>query len=98
MFYIVHALDNPGSAARRKIAYDSHIEHLNEAQRHAIRIVLAGPLLDNDEQTPVGSVFLLEAQDEVGVCKFISANSFMTEGVWSSLTINAFRRGRGLVI
>ncbi|MEL7133344.1 MAG: YciI family protein, partial [Pseudomonadota bacterium] len=65
MHYVVHCLDFPASVDKRLAHYDAHKAYLAQAP---VKTVISGPLLDNDEETMIGSCFVLEAENlaEVG--------------------------------
>mgnify|MGYP006221336717 CR=1 FL=1 len=58
MHYIVHCLDHPGGVEKRLSHYDAHKAYLAAAP---VKTVISGPLLADDEQTMIGSCFVIEA-------------------------------------
>ena len=88
MLFAVHCLDRPDSAADRKTHFDAHMAHLKSAA--AARIVLSGPLLADDEQTTVGSFFILEAPSKADATAFNQTDPFSKAGIWKDVSIHPF--------
>ena len=82
MFFLVLAPDAPDSLEKRLALRPRHVAYWVK-QGAAVKV--AGAMLGDDGQDakPVGSSFLLEADDEVAVRALIAADPFMTEGVFS---------------
>ena len=82
MFFLVLAPDAPGSLERRLALRPAHVDYWT-MQGEAVKV--AGAMLSDDgpDAQPVGSSFLLEAEDEAVVRALIAADPFMTEGVFS---------------
>src|SRR3989338_5583168 len=58
MHYVVHCLDHDGAVETRLANYDAHKAYLAAAP---VKTVISGPLLADDEQTMIGSCFVIEA-------------------------------------
>lgn len=95
MLYVIHALDKPGAAALRQQHYAAHKAFLDEAPRFGVRIVMSGPLTQDDGVTPIGSHFVLEAPDRAAAEAFHHADPFYAAGLWASSTVTAFLKRRG---
>lgn len=82
MLFLVLAPDAPGSLEKRLALRPRHVDYWVE-QGSTVKV--AGAMLSGDdpEAQPVGSSFLLEAEDEAAVRALIAADPFMTEGVFS---------------
>jgi uncharacterized protein YciI len=89
MYYIVHAVDKPGAVATRLAHYDAHKAYLEQAQ---IRTLVSGPLLADDGDTMIGSLFLLEAQSKADVVAFNRADPFAAAGIWETVSIHPFNK------
>jgi len=57
------------------------------ALRPSVRLVVAGPLLADDGETMIGSLFLTEADSKAEVEAFNRADPFYEHGVWDRDTI-----------
>ena len=60
MLFVVHAIDILPTRAK---FYRAHRVHLDEAQKHNVDVVTAGTLVADDGETPVGSIFVIDARD-----------------------------------
>ena len=58
MHFITHCLDRPDALDTRLAHYDEHRAYLATAK---VRLVVAGPLVADDGETMIGSLFLTEA-------------------------------------
>ena len=79
MLYVLHLLDKPGTAdLRRRL----RPEHKTFLARMADRIAFAGPLLADDGETMIGSLFLVAAPGRAHVEAFNRADPFHAAGIW----------------
>jgi uncharacterized protein len=67
MFFVIHCLDRPGALPTRLDHYESHKVYLSSA---AVNIVISGPLLADDGETMIGSLFVIDAADRTAVDSF----------------------------
>ncbi|MFN3688418.1 YciI family protein [Salinarimonas sp.] len=95
MLFAIHALDRPGALPRRLAAYDAHKAFLADTSAFGIRIVMSGPLVADDGETMIGSLFLVEADDRAAVERFNAADPFRAADVWEAVTITGFLRRQG---
>ncbi|QCI65322.1 YciI family protein [Phreatobacter stygius] len=95
MLFTIHALDKPGALPTRLAHYDAHKAFLADTADHGVRIVMSGPLVEDDGVTAKGSFFLVEAADRATVETFNRADPFHAAGIWSAVTIVAFLRRQG---
>jgi len=84
MHFITHCLDRPGALDTRLAHYDEHRAYLATA---TVRLVVAGPLVADDGETMIGSLFLTEADSKADVEKFTHGDPFFQHGVWDRDTI-----------
>jgi uncharacterized protein len=75
MHYIIHCLDRPGAAHLRVARTDAHKAYVAAA---TIWTVISGPLLADDNQTMIGSCFLVEAETLADVKAFNAGDPFRT--------------------
>jgi uncharacterized protein len=92
MLFSVHALDNPGSAAKRQAVHGEHVAHLKNAKPFGVSIVVGGPLVSDDGKGSVGSLMVLEAPDRASAEAFSRADPFAKNGVWAKVDIQRFDR------
>lgn len=87
MHYIVHCLDHTGAVALRLAHYDAHKAYLASKP---INILVSGPLLADDNETMIGSLFLVEAGSREDVQRFSDADPFRAADLWARIDIHPF--------
>jgi uncharacterized protein len=87
MRFVVHCLDRPGATPLRLQYYEDHKAHL---ATRAVTTVVSGPLLADDGETMIGSLFIFEAATRREVEAFNTADPFNRVGVWASVSIHPF--------
>lgn len=82
MFFLILAPDRPDMLERRLEHRQRHLDYWI-GQGDALKV--AGAMLSGDgpDATPIGSSFLLEAEDEGAVRALVEGDPFTTEGVFS---------------
>jgi uncharacterized protein len=92
--FVIHAVDRPDALATRAKHYRAHRVHLDEAGRHGIAVTTAGTLVAADGQTPVGSLFILEAQDRAAIDGFTESDPYHLNGVWERVDVHYYNKKR----
>ncbi len=85
--FIVHCLDATDALPRRLEHYEAHKAYLGTAP---VRILVSGPLMSDDGETMIGSLFLIEAGTKAAVEAFNAADPFSRAGVWAEIRIHRF--------
>jgi uncharacterized protein YciI len=89
MHYVIHCLDHPGSVEKRLAHYEAHKAYLAGAK---IKTLISGPLLADDEQTMIGSCFVVEADSLAEVEAFNRNDPFYAIGLWKTISIRPFNK------
>lgn len=89
MHYVVHCLDHDGAVDKRLANYDAHKAYLATAP---VKTVISGPLLADDEQTMIGSCFVLEADSLAAAQAFNNNDPFAKVGLWKTVSIRPFAK------
>lgn len=87
MHYIIHCLDRPDGLSVRLANYDAHKAYLAEAP---LRILVSGPLLAENQETMIGSAFLVEADTLDAVRRFSDEDPFSKADLWTERRIHPF--------
>lgn len=95
MLFAIHGLDRAGALPTRLANYDAHKAFLADTSAYGVRIVMSGPLTDDDGTTMIGSLFIVEAQDRAAVVAFNAADPFRKADLWEQVTITGFIRRQG---
>lgn len=91
MHFIVHALDKPDALPRRLKVIDAHRAYLAEARpRHGTKVLISGPLIDDETEEMKGSFFLIEAPSRQDVEALFEGDPLANANVWNQLTVTAF--------
>ncbi|MEM7443259.1 MAG: YciI family protein [Pseudomonadota bacterium] len=89
MHYVIHCLDFEGAVEKRLEHYEAHRAYLASAP---VKTVISGPLLADDEETMIGSCFVIEANDISEVEEFNRNDPFAKAGLWETVSIRAFNK------
>jgi uncharacterized protein YciI len=95
MLFAIHALDRPDALPTRLANYEAHKAFLSDTSRFGVRIVMSGPLVSDDGERMIGSLFLVEAPSRAAVEAFNQADPFFAANIWEKVTITAFLRRQG---
>jgi uncharacterized protein YciI len=98
MHFVVHALDKKGILPTRAKFYRDHRIHLDRAEAHGVDVVTAGTLVADDGETPVGSIFVIDAADRAAVDAFTRSDPYHLNGVWERVDIHGYNKKRGTPI
>jgi len=88
MLYAFVLTDKPASAALRVRVRPEHKDYLAQV---ADRIALAGPLLDDDRQTMVGSLLVIDFHDRDAALAWLQQEPFTRAGLYATTQVDAFR-------
>lgn len=95
MLFAIHAIDRNGALDTRLAHYDAHKAFLSDTSAFGVKIVMSGPLVADDGQTMIGSLFLIEAPDRAAAERFNAADPFHKANIWEHVTITGFLRRQG---
>lgn len=95
MLFAVHALDRNDMLPTRLANYDTHKAFLSDTSRFGVKIVMSGPLVSDDGERMIGSLFLIEAPSRAEVETFNRADPFAAADIWEKVTITGFLRRQG---
>ena len=87
MLYAFHLVDRAGAAALRAQVRPEHKAYLAQV---AERIAFAGPLLDDDGETMIGSLLVIDFADRVAAEAWLRDEPFTRAGVYATSTVHAF--------
>jgi len=87
MLYCLICEDKPNSEDLRKSVRPQHLEHI---QSYDVRF--AGPMLADNEETMIGSIIVLEADDQAKAQAFAGQDPYNQAGLFAKVTIRPFRQ------
>ena len=96
MLYAITGTDTPNSLEKRAANRPAHIERLKQLQDEG-RLLLAGPFpaIDSADPGPAGysgSLIIAEFPSLAEAEALAKADSYVTGGVFSSITVKPFRK------
>jgi uncharacterized protein YciI len=98
MLFVVHALDKKDMLPVRAKHYRDHRIHLDRSEAYSVDVVTAGTLVADDGETPVGSIFVIDAKNRAAVDAFTRSDPYHLNGVWEGVEIHGYNKKRGAVI
>lgn len=87
MQFMLECFDKPGSLDLRMATRPRHLAYVDAS---LIKILVAGPML-SDAGDPIGSLFLLEADDVDAVRRFSAGDPYTQAGLFERVDIRGFR-------
>ena len=94
MHFVIHAVDRPDALATRAKHYRAHRIHLDQAGRHGVSVMTAGTLVAPDGETPVGSLFVLEAENRAAIDAFVDTDPYQVNRVWEHVEVHYYNKKR----
>jgi len=98
MLFVVHAVDKTDMLPTRAKFYRAHRVHLDDAVNYDVDVVTAGTLVADDGETPVGSIFVIDAKDRAVVDAFTRTDPYCVNSVWDKVQIHGYNKKRGTPI
>jgi uncharacterized protein len=98
MLFVVHAIDKVNILPTRAKYYRAHRMHLDDAETHDVDVVTAGTLVADDGETPVGSIFVIDAKDRGAVDSFVRSDPYHVNSVWDTVQTHRYNKKRGTPI
>jgi hypothetical protein len=89
MQFAIVCLDKPDHGHLRAENRPAHIDYLNANLEH---MLLAGPFLSEDGERPVGSLLIMEFDEQGQAQAFAEGDPYAQAGLFESVTIRPFRK------
>jgi len=89
--FAIHCLDKPDVLALRLDTRAAHVAHLDSQGE---RVALAGPLLDSDGTTMIGSLLVIDFTDLAAAQTWANNDPYALAGVFASTSVREFRKTR----
>ena len=87
--FSITCLDNADSLDLRMTTRPAHLDYVARAETDVFSVLIAGPLLNADEK-PMGSHFLVSAENEDAVKEFSKNDPYTRAGLFADITIRRF--------
>ena len=92
MLYAIHAIDKPGHSDVRVANREAHVEYVTS---QTIKLVLAGPLLADDQETSIGTLLIIDARDMAEAKAFADNDPYNQANLFANVSITAWRKTVG---
>ena len=89
MLFHIHCIDKADSGEVRAANRPDHLVYI---QGFEDQIVIAGPMLSDDGEAMLGSVFIFDAPDRAAAEAFAADDPYAKAGLFESVTIRRFRQ------
>lgn len=86
--FAIHCIDKPMQQSLRASTRPLHLAYLEAA---IDRVLVAGPLLD-DDGSPIGSMMLMEFPDRRSAVAFAADDPYARAGLFASVAVTAWRQ------
>ena len=90
MLFTIFCIDKPNMTEKRAAAMPAHVEYLNAQTK--IKNIMSGPLMDDEMENIVGSLYLLEAPNRTAIEEFTKGDPLVAADIWTSIEIRAFNK------
>ena len=87
MLYLLICTDKKNSEELRKKVRPDHLDYLSDFD-----IKLAGPMLDDDETTMIGSIIMIECNSKEAAEAFAKEDPYNLAGLFEDVRVSAFRQ------
>ena len=89
MLFSIYCIDKPGMLETRKAAMPAHVEYLAKAP---VTVRMSGPLVEDDGETIIGSLYIVEAPDRDAVDAFQRDDPLVAADIWERVEVRAFAK------
>lgn len=89
MNFVLYCVDKPGHG---QVRADNRPAHLDYLKSKLDQIVIAGPMLDDDGESVLGSLLVIEAADRAEAEAFATGDPYAKAGLFESVTVKAYRK------
>ena len=92
MLYVIHAIDKPGHLQLRLDTRPEHVEYVKSGPN---KLLLAGPLMEEDHETPKGTLLIIEAENLEAAEAFAANDPYNQVGLFAEVTVTALNKTMG---
>ena len=88
MLYAIYAHDKPNSVDLRMSVRPTHLSFIDESGTTG---KIAGPILAEDEKTPIGSILIVEAENAEAAAAWAAQDPYAQAGLFESVAITPWK-------
>lgn len=89
MLFAVICLDKPGHVDTRLATRAAHLAFL---EQHAASVKLGGPFLDPAGEKPIGSLLIVDCENEAAARALLARDPYAEAGLFASVEVKPWRR------
>lgn len=89
MHFAIICHDKPDSVALRASIRRSHLDYLTP---HLDKIVFAGPLLADDQETSIGGLIVIDYPDLQAANTFAHGDPYAVQGLFANVEVRPWRK------
>lgn len=87
MLFLIHCTQRPDGQPIRETHYDAHRAYLKNSP---VDIKLSGPMVADDGEARIGSVFVVDVPDRAAAEAFAAGDPFARNGLFEQVIITRF--------
>ena len=92
MLFVATCIDKPQGLPKRKENRPAHLDYLNGL---GARVKIAGALLAPDQETPVGSMLIFEAESEEDIRALLAKDPYTLADLFERVEVTPWRQAVG---
>ena len=89
MLFVATCIDKPSHVDLRMSTRPAHLTFLKSFEN---QVKLGGPLLGADGQTPIGSLLIIESEDEVSARAMLAQDPYAQAGLFERVELFPWKR------
>ena len=89
MLYVIHALDKPDHL---QVRLDNRPAHLEYVKSGVAKLCLGGPLVQEDHETPKGTLIIIEADNLEAAENFATNDPYNKAGLFAEVRVTALNK------
>ncbi len=89
MNFVLYCVDKPGHG---QVRADNRPDHLDYLKGNLDRIVIAGPMTNDDGDGVLGSMLVIEAADRAEAEAFAAGDPYAKAGLFETVEIKAYKK------
>ncbi len=86
--FAIHCLDKPGHV---KVRQDNRKDHLAWLETYRTSILVAGPMMAPDGESPAGSLLILDLPDLEAAYAWCTADPYARAGLFESVVVRPYK-------
>jgi uncharacterized protein len=89
MLYVIHALDKPASGKIRDANRAAHVEYVKS---QSVKLLLAGPLLADDNETSIGTLLVVDAPSRQLANDYANNDPYAKASLFKEVHVTAWKK------